>query len=210
MHKIFLIRHGETIANQECRYQGSSDYSLSHKGKKQAQTIKKELKQVIFDKVFVTDLIRTHETAKIICSHNDFIEIQELRERHFGIWEDKEYNWIKENYDEIYQSWLSNPEKTSIPEAEDLIEVNQRTLKGLEIMNNQINLDSEDRNYLLVCHGGINRLILGHYLQLPLSSFWNIKQDNCCINIIELVPGHSMVSLLNYTPEFSKPSSYRY
>jgi len=50
----------------------------------------------------------------------------------------------------------------------------------------------------VVGHGGINRCILFHYMNLWLDNFWRIRQDNCCINIIEF-DSHPMVALLNST-----------
>ena len=38
---------------------------------------------------------------------------------------------------------------------------------------------------LLVCHAGVNRVILCHLLGMPLANLFRIGQDSGCLNIIE-------------------------
>ncbi len=39
-----------------------------------------------------------------------------------------------------------------------------------------------------VAHEGVNRVILLRALDLPLSAYWRIGQDPCCIDVLEIRP----------------------
>ncbi len=211
MLKLFLIRHGETAANQEGCYQGSTDNPLSHVGREQAKSVKETLSGIDFAKVFATDLKRSQETAQIISgwAPEKINIIPQLRERHFGIWENMSYKKIKADYPDLYRSWLDQPHLTVIPEAETNQAIETRVKDGLKLLSGHYD-HTEDQNYLLVGHGGINRVILMHYTGMPASSLWKIKQDNCCINIIEISREHQAVSLVNWTKEIYQTKNYRY
>ena len=51
---------------------------------------------------------------------------------------------------------------------------------------------------LVVAHGGVNRVILMDAIGAPISSFFNIEQRYCCLNIIDYyADGNSVVQLAN-------------
>ena len=53
---------------------------------------------------------------------------------------------------------------------------------------------------VLVCaHDAVNKAILCDLLGLPMSHFWQIKQDNACINVIECDHGIWRLVTLNAT-----------
>jgi len=64
MHKIVLLRHGESIWNKENRFTGWTDVDLSDRGieeaKKAAQVLKKE--NFVFDVAFTSVLKRAIRT----------------------------------------------------------------------------------------------------------------------------------------------------
>ena len=59
---------------------------------------------------------------------------------------------------------------------------------------------SYDGETVLVCaHDAVNKAILCDLLGLPMSHFWQIKQDNACINVIECDHGIWRLVTLNAT-----------
>lgn len=194
--RLFLLRHGETHANIEQRYQGQGESDLSELGLEEAFELSKFLKKEKFSAVYSSTLSRSHQTAKIIAkAHSlDVVRIPEMIERHYGIWENMTFEEIKKKYSKMYKSWLLNPGKTTIPKAESLISVQKRGVKAIEMMA----IKHKGKTICVVGHGGLNRTILFHYMNIDLNNFWRIKQDNCCINIIEF-DRHPMVTLLNST-----------
>ena len=89
MTTILLVRHGETDWNLHRRVQGHSDTPLNETGRAQARAVAEELAGEALDAVYSSDLVRAHETARIVTGGKglEVTAIRELRERHFGTWE---------------------------------------------------------------------------------------------------------------------------
>lgn len=196
--KLFLIRHGETESNKDLIYKGQGESPLSESGKAEAQKLAKALKDVSFSAIYCSTLGRSKETARIIAQfHKDakIFEVKELMERYYGIFEDKSFDELQKEYAELYNQWLCHPNKAVIPEAETLEQVQKRAVPAVL----QILKKHEGKNILIAGHGGMNRTVLFNFLNLDLDYFFRIKQDNCCVNIIEFDSRGPMVVLLNST-----------
>lgn len=63
--RVYVVRHGESETNQKRVYTGQFDTRLTEKGKDDAKRAGEFLKQVSFEKIYTSDLIRAIETAKI-------------------------------------------------------------------------------------------------------------------------------------------------
>jgi broad specificity phosphatase PhoE len=82
--KVYFIRHGESEANLEQRHSGWTQVHLTDKGKEDARRAGEILKDVDFDRVFTSDLIRAMETQGIAKPEVE-AEVSELiREIHVG------------------------------------------------------------------------------------------------------------------------------
>ena len=91
MHKLVLIRHGESEWNKENRFTGWKDVDLSEKGKAEAKAAGKLLKAegFVFDEAYTSVLKRAIRTLWIILDEMDLMWIPEtkswlLNERHYG------------------------------------------------------------------------------------------------------------------------------
>ncbi len=91
MHKLVLIRHGESEWNKENRFTGWKDVDLTEKGREEAKAAGKLLKAegFVFDLAFTSVLKRAIRTLWIILDEMDLMWIQEtkswhLNERHYG------------------------------------------------------------------------------------------------------------------------------
>jgi bisphosphoglycerate-dependent phosphoglycerate mutase len=63
--RVFLVRHGETLWNQEQRCQGFSDVALSEKGIEQAERLGRYLAKLIYlSAVYSSDLIRAKKPRR--------------------------------------------------------------------------------------------------------------------------------------------------
>lgn len=91
MHKLVLIRHGESVWNKENRFTGWTDVDLSEKGLKEAaeggELLKKE--GYTFDLAFTSVLKRAIRTLWIVLDRMDLMWIPVIRdwrlnERHYG------------------------------------------------------------------------------------------------------------------------------
>ena len=91
MHKLVLIRHGESQWNKENRFTGWKDVDLSDKGREEAKAAGKLLKEegFEFDEAYTSVLKRAIRTLWIILDEMDLMWIPEkktwlLNERHYG------------------------------------------------------------------------------------------------------------------------------
>lgn len=91
MHKLVLIRHGESIWNKENRFTGWTDVDLSETGREEAKAAGQLLKNAgfVFDIAFSSLLKRALNTLWIILQEMDLLWIPmekdwRLNERHYG------------------------------------------------------------------------------------------------------------------------------
>ncbi|MEP6704966.1 MAG: 2,3-diphosphoglycerate-dependent phosphoglycerate mutase [Acidobacteriota bacterium] len=91
MHKLVLIRHGESEWNKENRFTGWKDIDLSEKGREEARAAGKLLKAegFKFDEAYTSVLKRAIRTLWTILDEMDLMWIPEtkswlLNERHYG------------------------------------------------------------------------------------------------------------------------------
>jgi 2,3-bisphosphoglycerate-dependent phosphoglycerate mutase len=91
MHKLVLIRHGESQWNKENRFTGWKDVDLSEKGIQEAQAAGKLLtsKGYVFDEAYTSVLKRAIRTLWIVLDELDSMWIPvtkswRLNERHYG------------------------------------------------------------------------------------------------------------------------------
>jgi len=91
MHKLVLLRHGESTWNKENRFTGWTDVDLSEKGREEAKEAARLLREggYTFDIAFTSVLKRAIRTLGIVLDHLDLLWIPvtkdwRLNERHYG------------------------------------------------------------------------------------------------------------------------------
>ncbi len=160
---IYLVRHGESVANRDKIISGHFDTPLSEEGKKQAAKTRDELAHIQFDQAYSSDLIRTVETAEIIYgkSPHDSRRLIKLRERTFGELEGKPNKHLVdlvEKYRVEYEA-MSPEERWQFSYAADMESnhvVAERFLAAVE----EIAQENPGKTILIATHGGCIRLTL--------------------------------------------------
>lgn len=160
---IALFRHGLTEANKRHAYLGWTDSPLC--------PIEKE-KLVCpagnYDLIFSSDLERCLETAKILFPSRDSERLIELREMHFGEWEGKTYDDLKEN--SFYQKWVDAPFTVKPPKGESFAEFSLRVDSGWEKIVERI-MEENIHRVGVMTHGGVIRTLLTKYAPY-MKDFW--------------------------------------
>lgn len=82
--QVYLIRHGESETNLNKEWTGLLDVSLTDKGKEDAKKAGAFLKNISFDKVFSSDLLRAIQTAEIVLPDCDYEASPLFREINLG------------------------------------------------------------------------------------------------------------------------------
>ena len=57
--------------------------------------------------------------------------------------------------------------------------------------------EQKDNDFVIVAHGGVNRVILCNALGLDLPKMFNLHQDYGCLNITDYFSDSTLVRLIN-------------
>jgi len=199
---LYLIRHGVTEGSSERRYKGSIDVPISQEGLEQvrrsAEFIRSDLEGAFLSAVYSSPLSRAYDSAQLIAALFGLepIVVAELKERHFGIWEGMAFDEIHEQYPDAFRAWAANPLEHSPIDGESTIEVRDRIIPAID----EIIARHSDENVAIAAHGGVNRVILCHYLGMPFEHMFRIEQDNAAVNIIKFYEKYPLVKLMNGVP----------
>ena len=179
MH-IYIVRHGETAANEIGYLQGWSNNPLNNNGKKLAILTGRGLKEVRFDYCISSPLDRAVQTARIILqeSEND-IDIQlddRLKEINFG---NEERVDIRS--DEAVK-FLTIPDVLhEFPDGESIYQVMERTQGFIK----ELIQKDDSKTYLISTHGCAMRAML-NYLYNDKTDFWQGHVPyNCSVTVVE-------------------------
>jgi broad specificity phosphatase PhoE len=92
---VYLIRHGETEANVEGRWQGQQDGVLTYEGREQAQRLALAMPEL--DALYSSPLGRARDTAVILGTANGWVveTVDAVQEIGFGAWENRTRDEIR-------------------------------------------------------------------------------------------------------------------
>jgi broad specificity phosphatase PhoE len=100
---FYIVRHGEAEWNVKNLVLGHADVPLTERGEEQAHRLANELREIQFDEVFSSDLVRARRTAEIVTLERQLAvkTTDVLRERSFGILE----GTPNEEFEALYIDW---------------------------------------------------------------------------------------------------------
>lgn len=186
MGTLLLIRHGETLWNQQARYQGQMNIELSDRGCEQAEAIANRLSNVPIHAIYTSDLDRARQTADRVGTFHSAKTIVDprLRETHFGEWEGLTRDEIRNKYPEAFSQRYSIEGQMQIPGAEAAASVQKRMLAALQ----EIALRHQGETAAVISHGGAMRLVFTHLLGLDIAEAYRIRMYNTSISELETDP----------------------
>lgn len=204
--KIYIVRHGETICNKNNVYYGALDVPLTELGRSQARQAGEMLKDVIFDRVILSGLKRTQETADELLSVHQAgkIPIYEkypaLNEMDFGAWEGLHYTQVREQWPKDYNAfgrdWLHYPPTG----GEVYMDFRERVLKGFKKLDLK-----EEETILYVGHGGPISCIIAELLGMPVDGIWHLNIGQGVYTRLDINRGYPILKGLNLNgPEMMK------
>jgi broad specificity phosphatase PhoE len=177
--RLILVRHGETPANKTGIIIGYSNEELNDTGLAQAKLLGDRLSLEKIDIAYVSDLVRTKQTATEILSHHPntkLIESDILREKHAGKMQGQPKTKNRE-HKHLFETY--KPEG-----GESFLEAQQRITK----FYNEIVEKHYGKTVLVVSHGGILGTLFVHLMGLDLiwENYDQFRPKNCSLSIIEL------------------------
>ncbi|MGM9975125.1 MAG: histidine phosphatase family protein [Clostridiaceae bacterium] len=199
--RLYLARHGETEGNFNGRYCGICDTPLTERGKAQGLELSLKLRGIDFNDIYVSPLKRCRETLSLALGNEVTVrEEQRLLERSFGIFENKTYEEILEKYPEEERLWSEDWKGYRLPGGESTLEAYDRVQSFIKELEEQETMGetSEERNILIVTHGGIIKLFLCYVLGENLDLFWKLKSDTASVSLLNLSQGFWSIERVNY------------
>jgi phosphoserine phosphatase len=196
--RLLLVRHGETEWNRQTRFQGQIDVPLNENGRQQAQKAAQFLKDVAIDFAVSSTMARPKETAEIILQPHTGVnlELQEgLREISHGLWEGKLEAEIEQEFPGQLHRWRTVPGEVQMPEGENLQQVWERSVAAWDSIV-QTALAKQFKTGLVVAHDATNKALLCHLLGLSSEYFWNFRQGNGAVSVIDYPLGASGLPVL--------------
>lgn len=196
---IYLIRHGETEHNKRKNFYGKLDVGLNEKGEKQSYKVGELLKDVKFNKIYISDRKRTRETAERILEKNKFYDKRKniiykderINEIDFGLFEGKSYEEIGSLYPKEQEKWEKDWKNFSPPKGESVVVFYNRVENFMKHIQKE-----EDGNYLIVTHGGVIRMIYSYILQNNMDFYWNFASRNGDITLIKYEYGNLFIDYI--------------
>ena len=186
-----MVRHGETQGNLDDKAQGHFDAPLTKLGRLQAEALAKRLSGTEFDAVYSSDLRRAVETAKAITAQRPELQIRthpQLREYHFGDYEDTPWAEIGNTDPEFYRRWKNLRTRIGIkfPGGESMLGAWDRV--GQFASEIAANRHRGNATLLVVGHGGSLQALLAHLLNLRATDQWSFLFDNTSVTVVKEHP----------------------
>ena len=150
--------------------QGWKNSNLSEKGNENAKKLSQHLASIKFDAIYSSPLGRAMETATHIKGDRDIeiIQLDDLKEMGFGIWEGMPHLEVQETYTEEQHNFWNQPHLYQPIDGETYEALIERVKKGLE----KVIADNAGENVLVVAHGGVIKAIFTIIKNTPLEDFW--------------------------------------
>jgi phosphoserine phosphatase len=197
--RLLLVRHGETEWNRQGRFQGQIDVPLNDNGRQQATLAGAFLQEVEIDFAVSSSMLRPKETAEIILRfhhHNIKLElVDDLREISHGLWEGKFEKEIDEEFPGELERWRTIPGVVQMPEGENLEQVWERSAYCWQKIVQSAS-ENQLKTGLIVAHDATNKTLLCHILGLSPENFWNFRQGNGAVSVIDYPGGPNGLPVL--------------
>ncbi len=176
MDHFYFIRHGETVWNVENTICGATDIEMTAKGHEQAIATGQKILEMNLkvDKILSSPLVRASETARHISEITGIpMEIdRRLMEQNFGRYESTPRDGME--FHEAKKDLASR-----FGTGESMLQTAQRIYNLLD------DIKAGDKEYILVAHNGLVRIIESYFREMDNEEFSSIGIRNCEIKRYE-------------------------
>lgn len=159
--RIDIIRHGEPQGGNVFR--GHTDHELTVLGQWQFQQ-RLHLHQQAWQQIYSSPLKRCAVSAQQLAQQLalPLMFDDRLREIHYGDWENQDVNHILKAQAQTAKTLWDDPLNFCAPNGESVLALQQRVVACW----NDIIEHHQGEHILVVCHGGVMRLLAQHLLML--------------------------------------------
>jgi len=183
LNTLYLVRHGETNFNLQGIVQGSGiDADLNDTGRAQAEALYATYGQIAFDRVFCSELKRTHQTMRPWKRAGYELALTPaLNELSWGVMEGQKPN--KEERDAfgvVLEEWASGNFDARVEEGESANDAWNRTKDFFF----QFDRPEASGTYLCCTHGRHLRVIVAGLIDRDLTQMEKYRFANTSLTII--------------------------
>jgi broad specificity phosphatase PhoE len=188
MTKIILTRHGHVEGIKPERFRGREPLQLTARGVAEAAALAQYIAahwRPNRSIATATAIARTTGVAAKTC--------EDLNDIDYGGWQFKTFAEAKAQNPALFAAWFVSPHLVRFPNGESLQDLVVRTANALRMVLAR----HPDETIVLVGHDSVNRALLLQILDQPLSAYWRLAQEPCCINEIDVSGGNICVRRIN-------------
>lgn len=165
---VEIIRHGRTLWQGTGRYQGTSDVPLSPAGRAELRPA-----GAVPQRVYVTALQRTRQTAEILFPGAQLVEVKELGEMDFGAFEGRSAQDME--HDPAYRTWVEGMCQGPCPGGESMETFSRRVCRAFARLLDEA-LARGEETLTIVAHGGTQMAVMAAFAQ-PARSYFDWSLD---------------------------------
>ena len=170
--RLFVARHGQTTWNAQDRVLGRTDLPLTEEGLRQASVLAQKTAELQLDMIITSPMLRARQTAAAVGETTGLpVQVdQRLIEQDYGIFE---------GVSRFDEGFLANKRQFAVryPGGESMMDVAYRTYSLIEELKQKY----PDKNILLVCHGGVCRLIRTYFEDMTNDEYFHYCELNANI-----------------------------
>jgi len=194
MPRLYLVRHGETLANASGRIQGWAPAPLSPRGRAQAERLADRLARLGIRSLLSSDLDRALETAREVARRTGLpVEPSpEWREMLHGAWQGRTWTEVLAERPGWLERHLRDPEAYPPEGGETFSQVAERVRRGLR------RALVRRPPVAVVTHGRTLQVALVVLLGLPLHAYGAFRPANASITWLEVEGEGGEVRLLRF------------
>ncbi|MFC5724205.1 histidine phosphatase family protein [Streptomyces gamaensis] len=197
MTRLVLVRHGETPWHADNRYTGSSDLPLTPRGRAQAARLAHWARDAGLTALWTSPLTRARATAAPVAHATGLRprHDERLRELHFGRAEGLTAAEMAATFPARLAAFHADPAANPLPGGEDPYKAAHRAVTCL----GDIADAHPGGRVLVVTHATLLRLVLCHWLSLPLGDYRRVFPgvDNATLTEVRLADGRAALLRLN-------------
>jgi probable phosphoglycerate mutase len=184
MTKIILTRHGHVEGIKPERFRGREPLQLTERGAAEAAVLAQRIAAAWRPThIYTSPMGRCIATAAAIARTTGVAAktCEDLNDIDYGSWQFKTFADAKAQDPVLFAAWFATAHLVRFPNGESLQDLVARTANALRMV--------------LAHHPDETIVLVGH----PLSAYWRVAQDPCCINEIDVTGGSVCVRRINET-----------
>ena len=197
---LLLIRHGENDFVKQARLPGRvPGIHLNKRGQTQAAAMAESLQNLPIRAIYASPLERAVETAEPLAQALG-LEIQlrpGLQDTDVGEWQGTQLKKLRKLA--LWKQVQQHPSEVRFPGGESFLELQQRQVKEIDLIRAA---HKPKEMIAVVFHCDPIKLVLAHYIGLPLDSFQKFVVAPGSVSVLMLGKTGGLLVALNLRPPF--------